>query len=118
MDNTNNPTPLSVDLSTLIDGLMTVAQEKQIRAEKEGQDSLRLEFDAASVTVNAPIGSELLVFDCASKTGDSTEVVSTCMPLAAAAGERGAANAFDFAEMLTMLLGFTPAPEIAELQEK
>ena len=108
MDNTTHaPTTPQEAPSALMDRLLAVAQAHQVHAEQQGTNGIRLAFAEADVTVSTDHDHDLLVFDCAGRTGTSSEVLSTCFPLPAAESEQGAANAFDFAEMLSMLMGFT-----------
>jgi hypothetical protein len=103
----NTPEIAPVDPSALMDDLLAVAHSKQVSAERLTGQSVRIDFIEASVTVDLDTDNGLLLFDCPSKDPKSPEVLSTCLPIQAASGDKGPTNVYEFAEMLALLQGFT-----------
>jgi len=110
---TTTPTLSAENQQALLDRLLETAQEHKVAAERQGNGDLSLRFPDATVTVSIDHEQSLLIFHCESIEGEAADTLSTFMPLLAASGEEGATNAFEFAEMLALLLGATSAAGMA-----
>lgn len=108
MDTITNTTETApVDTSALMAALVDIAQSHEVSAERLADESVRIDFTEACVTVKLDSDNGLLLFDCSSKDQTASEVLSTCFPIQAASGDKGPSNVYEFAEMLALIQGFT-----------
>lgn len=115
--NTNTPESAPVAPSALMAELLKIALSRGASAAREADQSIRLGFAEASVTVSMDSDNTLLHFDCtvgdesSSTDNHSGSVLSTCVPTQAASGETGPGNVYELAQTLALIVGFSTPPQ-------